>query len=798
MRPMKRASRVLCSFLTLCASSALAVLLLSGSASAQPTPSMDPQTTNVPYLAWVGEQIRLVKCFSPDSVDSLGNAEFQIDSWSGDPNSKPQIEQSTVQLVTVDGVDCAVGDAIAFDPGMARIELDVTDGINVTVLKHQFLAGWMTLNKPTLTELGSGDFASTAQSAAAAFLGDPAGDGHFIAGDKPGILSAKVTGTMPMNGTWAALVGAPSVTLPGDWVMLANALATDSNPNDANPAMRWDIHDGTTDVEGHITPTPPCAPEPALSPTPPAAPAGTDAVDNCAGGDGFSRVFGDLSLDPSIGPFDPVRADATLLSDGLLNAADAPMPAARVDVSIAQNSGAPTDITGVGSLDSQPKTQSYSRDFTGSDTPHNLYAPFYSAFIPPTAPLLASGIDGPASGNNFPGFLVNGEYTFWDIADVFASNGGGATSCLQRSPDPQSSSPLTRPQDFFQMPSGSSNVAIYTDEHGEGQIRFTPGTGFFFNSLIARGSALLNADGGCDLQSLFKVEGGLGSADITAVARYPYKPVNYPALASDPVHKDVTSLWDKTLSVFPKGPGAENANARIVVAHAQNIDGSPFVDEVVCFSSDAEGMAPFDGVIRDASGNVILDLTGSTGAPDPKLGLGRVCARTDGNGNAAVEVLESKAVHVNVIADFTEEGILRSVDADFTIAPTSVNNLPSGGTVPTSSNGTKAPSPALISKIAPALLPQGSSLVKHISPRLTLARLYRPLRGQHYVALEVTSKSGTARIRLTMTVKVRVIRHGKAHTITRTITKTITVRTGRVVNVTVSSSVIAVKATLLR
>ena len=55
---------------------------------------------------------------------------------------------------------------------------------------------------------------------------------------------------------------------------------------------------------------------------------------------------------------------------------------------------------------------------------------------------------------------------------------------------------------------------------------------------------------------------------------------------SAPVTKSVTSLWSKTLAYFPKGPGAANAVARIVVAHAQNIDGSPFAGEVVCFAAD--------------------------------------------------------------------------------------------------------------------------------------------------------------------------------------------------------------------
>lgn len=239
---------------------------------ASATASPDPQTTNVPYLGWAGEQIRMVKCFDLAPLSDMtqlpgllsqDRAEFLVEDWSGDPNFKPQIEDPTVKLFWSSDREqvCAQGDAISLDPGMARIELDVTDNAGILglpgrdpanpVLKHQFLTGWMTLNDPSLTELGAANFASTAQANAAATLGDPAGDGHFTAGSKYGLLSVTVTGSMPMNGTWAALVGKSSVTLPGDWATLANALATDSNPADANPAMRWDIHDDDLATEGH-------------------------------------------------------------------------------------------------------------------------------------------------------------------------------------------------------------------------------------------------------------------------------------------------------------------------------------------------------------------------------------------------------------------------------------------------------------------------------------------------------------------------------------------------------------------
>ena len=56
----------------------------------------DPQTTNVPYLAWDGGQIRLVKCFTPAQLPVVGVGRFVIEDWSGNPFFKPQFENSGV------------------------------------------------------------------------------------------------------------------------------------------------------------------------------------------------------------------------------------------------------------------------------------------------------------------------------------------------------------------------------------------------------------------------------------------------------------------------------------------------------------------------------------------------------------------------------------------------------------------------------------------------------------------------------------------------------------------------------
>jgi hypothetical protein len=830
MRQISRLRAGSFSLLALCITTALLAWPASGSAASGtgPVQNWDPQTTNVPYLGWAGEEIRLEKCLpladgvTADRVDLRGiQANFLVEDWSGtssDPNDNPQIEPSTVKLFFADGEFCAEGDAVSLYPGMARIELDIVDNTGQLgydpaspVLKHQFLAGWMTLNDPSLHEMAATDFTSTAQAEAAAELGDPSGNGEFNAGGGSGYLDVKVTGSMPINADWQNLGLPATITLPNDWVTLAHALATDNNPADTTPWTTWDTSGDSTGLEGHVTPTPPCSAVPSQFAGVPVEQPGPDSytnvldnVDNCTGGgpDGpFSRVFGDLSGDgTSIGPFDPLDPADTLLPDGNLSSQDAPMPAARIDVSIAPNSGGATDISGVGSLIAADKTKTYSRDFLGDDgVPDNLYAPFYDAYLPATARgPVSSGVDG-GYGNNFPGFLNTEEpYHFWDIAATLASNSASATDCLERSADPETDTPTSNPGDYFQSPSGDSSVAVYTDQNGEAQVQYVPGTGFYFNSLINNGGALLNADGGCDLQSLYQVPDSLGTSSITATARYPFKPVDFPAETSSPVTKSVTSLWSKTLAYFPKGTGAANNNSRIVVAHAQNIDGTPFAGEVVCFSADGESMDWFNGTVGP------YNLGGTSLASDPKGGSSRVCVTTDDNGNAAVEVLESNPISVDVIADFTNEGILRDITVNYATSGTTGGTpppVPSGSGAGSDSapatntsggnTGTTTPSITLIKQVAPSLLVSSPAISKADLARIMLVRLVSPAHGQHYVLIRVKSGSANAKVLLRLisaaghTTKVGT---HKVRTTTRS--KTFAVKTNRNVRINVASSVL--------
>ena len=674
-------------------------------AGAAPAAPPDPQTTNVPYLAWRGEHIRLVKC---DPLIQTGGqtADFLVEDWSGaDPARAKPMEVLNSKQFFLDGRDvpCVRATFVSLKAGIAPIKLVVSNAAG-TVLTHQFQAAWLNLTPPTLHEVSALDPTGDP------FLGDPLGDGNFPAGGNSGRVQVKLKGTLPLLGNYTELGLGPQITLPDQWADLARALATDADPFNMSPWGRWDIHD---DDVLYASPS-------------------LDGVDSVLA-DPFSfyrKVLGDVSTAPTAGPFDPQRPGETFLSDGKLDAGDAPMPAARVDVAIAPNSGALGDISGVGSLGSVSKQTVYSRDHFGTASDHNIYAPFNQQWIPATAAgAAASGIDGGAA-NNFNGFLVNGLYTNWDVAATFATAAGGDTNCLLRRESVKNIDSINWGKTFRQLPSGAQTIAVYTDEHGEAQVSYTPGTGMFFDSL----RAIMNDNGGCDLQGIDV----LGRSNITATARYPYQPVTDPAKTSTPLVKTVHSLFTKNLTYWPKGPGAANDVARIVVAHAQDITGVGFGHERVCFMGDAlvEGMKVFTGVTGPATARI--SLAGSYRAEDPE-GLNRLCAFTNRDGNAAVEIFNSNGGVADVISDFVDEGILRSVKVNF--------NIP----------GSSSLTPSVVPPAGGALAPR---------PTFTLGpvRLMADKWGR-YVLVRVNSKKSRAVIRVRMLSKNAKLISAKTFTI---------------------------------
>jgi hypothetical protein len=194
----------------------LAMSLLAAGASAAPNPN-EAQATNVPYVAWVGEHVRLVICSNEVTADALKagvniqssqglykfyNANFAVEDWSGyqfqpptpDGDNASQIGQyfdpGPAAFFYTDGKVCIATDYKSLNPGLTRIRLVVkSDNDGEVVFSHQFLVIWLTASKPVLNEAGTSasgtetfqnQLSDTGQSNLSNFLGDKEVNGQFI------------------------------------------------------------------------------------------------------------------------------------------------------------------------------------------------------------------------------------------------------------------------------------------------------------------------------------------------------------------------------------------------------------------------------------------------------------------------------------------------------------------------------------------------------------------------------------------------------------------------------------------
>jgi len=679
----------------------LALASLTAGAAAAPNPESPygAQGTNVPYVAWVGEHVRLVACeasfteevkleaikhgVDPKSIlGSFFNDNFAVEDWSGyqfqpptaDGDAGSQIGQlfdpgPSSFFESSEGKDCIATDYKSLNPGLTRIRAVVkNDETGEIVFSHQFLVIWLTVNKPVLHEAGlsaSGTevFQNQVNSGNLAhFLGDPEGNGQFIpspfSGEESdkGLVQIKVTGSFPVlkEAPLHNVLEEESYTLPESWPTLAKALASSSEetePPGTNPGL-WDIH-------------------------------GTPSLGDGGNASSSSALFAAFSSDAlsggftsgetaTVGPYDPQSAHETLLSDGQLNEDDTPMPAMRIDVSLAPHTGG---LTGVGEISGASKAQIYSHDFTGNpEEEGNLYAPYYGAYIPATDRGLpqSSGVTGPSPGGDFPGFLNEhpDPYTFWtSVLNANYRGGSHSTGCLRREG--------AEPSEYETPSDTPQTETFYTDERGEAYVTYTPGDGFYLENLPElkegeeekAGEIIKNGDGGCDLKLLKGQE--IGNSVISARAVYPYEPVDYPAQASEnTLTKTVTSDWEKEWFQFPKGPGKEENTVKIIVAKAQDIDGKPFADETVCF------VTPNGGTVSHFPVNTVDDVSGvlGFGAGDvvvgpstvvSTLGTNEICEKTNELGLAAIEVKNSTLKHVDLNVEYVEENILRDHEVSF-------------------------------------------------------------------------------------------------------------------------------------
>ncbi len=194
--------------------------------------------------------------------------------------------------------------------------------------------------------------------------------------------------------------------------------------------MRWDIHDEMVDQFGNTRRSRRRAPAAATASAPPTKNVANVAADPPSTNNpltiqrrrvvharrrhdepGPSPTPSAQHVPDRSGPFDPNYAGETLLPDGQLNAGDAPMPAARIDFSIAANTDPLHSIDGVGYFGErvegarlQPRLHRLQQA-----RPATCSRPFYSQYIPATSRDdlgYASGVDGALITDNFPGFLT--------------------------------------------------------------------------------------------------------------------------------------------------------------------------------------------------------------------------------------------------------------------------------------------------------------------------------------------------------------------------------------------------------
>jgi hypothetical protein len=666
----------------------LAIGSLSTGALAAPNPgpgSDGPQSANVPYVAWVGEHVRLVAC-DPVINSSAQFANYAVEDWSGyqfqPPNPDGDAGNNIGQIFdpgpsaffTSSGPDhnngeeqegCVATDYKSLNPGLSRIRLVIRDqDTNAIIFSHQFLVIWLTVNNPTLSEAslsGSGSetfqsqLSGEGQSNLAAYLGDPEGNGVFAPSpfdpqtapnQHQGLIQVRVTGSFPVvkESPLSNILSEEKYTLPEAWPTLAGILASSSEetePPGVNPGL-WDIHGSPSNGNGNAATT-----------------------EGPLKADYFRSPFGNFTSGETatVGPFDPQAANETLLSNGEINADDAPMPAMRVDVKLAKNEGG-SDIGGVGSISGASKALLYSHNFNGNaEEEGNLYSPYYGAYIPATDRPVneASGVTGSSPGGNFPGFLNThpDPYTFWtSVLNTEPRGEGQPTGCLRRAPG--RSTDATPEDDYFTPGGGYMRQTFYTDERGEAYVTYTPGDGFYFERL----GVTTDSNEGCDLSSLYNQE--IGHSSISAKVVYPYEPVDYPSLASsEPIVKTVKSLWLKETYEFPKGTNPGDENVRILVAKAQDIDGYPFVGEEVCFNATADSsVISFDGHVTDTEGKLgspgaVVYLNGSVVKDPANEGSNHLCVTTNSQGLAAIEVTNSTEGAVDVTTHFVNEGITR-------------------------------------------------------------------------------------------------------------------------------------------
>ena len=336
-----------------CAAIATAAFAAAPShAATTPLTRWDPQDSNVPYLAWKGDKLRIVLC-TPEITTTVHNgqkvagfgqtADFVIETWSDNSFDRPSVVGGTTKFFfgndEHDGEACVQTTVTSPAAGLARIQLDLTRAGKCD-FKHEFLVGWLDLDTPTIREVSAATGPNDPPGGGGP-LGDPLGDGNFYAGDLPGRVQAEVFGLLPLGPNWADLrdlAGEPYPARSGSRARRTarrlgrpRALARSLD----RPALRGD-------AVGHVGhPRRPdarrgaCRGEPLQHTGSAARRSGRlPGRRHLRGRRPLLDGFRDAERRADHRPVRSARPAETLLPDGLLGAGDVPMPAARVEFAI--------------------------------------------------------------------------------------------------------------------------------------------------------------------------------------------------------------------------------------------------------------------------------------------------------------------------------------------------------------------------------------------------------------------------------------------------------------------------------
>src|ERR671914_1309853 len=182
----------------------------------------DPMDTSVPYLAWRGEEVRLVKCRTGGPAR---DGEWQIIDWSGDDHVWPKffddVDQRTTSFAGTGDQGrrtCWAIDITSHKPGIAIVKLkvdgDQLPGEGDPDLVHQFNVIWMSLDQAILRNLSGG-------------TGGPAGPITENPGQR-NRLGVVIKGRVPLNEQFRTELGAQrpalnagAIVLPDAWPELA-------------------------------------------------------------------------------------------------------------------------------------------------------------------------------------------------------------------------------------------------------------------------------------------------------------------------------------------------------------------------------------------------------------------------------------------------------------------------------------------------------------------------------------------------------------------------------------------------